>query len=164
MYFIKCEEKVSCLDYFSGSHIYIMYIIYLLIYDIYIIYDIQYISYILYIICIIYNMSYMYYRYRIIYPDRTNLENLEIPALCGTVQVFSTCTGILRIILNRLIKIRQTVLYKYMNFYLLKTVSLFTFSVYLYILGTIISLISLYPEILRILKSGPLPAPSLPDI
>ena len=52
----------------------------------------------------------------------------------GTVQVFYTCTGILRRTLHRLIKVRQILLYKYINLYLVKTASLFTFHSLFYIL------------------------------
>ena len=75
---------------------------------------------------------------------------------CGTVQVFSTCSAILRT-LNRLIKVRQTLLCKHINLYLLKTVSLFTFHSLLYILHTIFSL---YPEIQKIQKFSPPLVPS----
>ena len=42
--------------------------------------------------------------------------------------------------LNRLIRVRQTLLYKYVNLYLLKIVSLFTFHSLFYILSTRFSL------------------------
>ena len=62
------------------------------------------------------------------------------------VQVFYTCTGILRRILNILIKIRQSLFYKNINLYQLKTVSLFTFQFILYFIF-LRSIFSLYPEI-----------------
>ena len=46
------------------------------------------------------------------YPDPRNPRNPAIffKYICGTVQVFYTCTGILRKKLNRLIQARQTLL------------------------------------------------------
>ena len=105
------------------------------------------------------------HKYRTIYQDPQNLEKPEILLVrkytCGTVYLFYTCTGILRRILNRLIQVRYTLLYKYINLYLLKTASLFTFQSLFYILSTIFSP---YPEIEKILKSGSLPVPTLMGI
>ena len=72
------------------------------------------------------------------------------------MQLFYTCTGILRI-LNRLLKVRQ---YKYFNLYLLKTVSLFTCHSLFHILSTIFNR---YLEIWKILKLDPPLVPSFPD-
>ena len=62
---------------------------------------------------------------------------IQVPEICkiqlclcrchySSIQVSHTFTGILRI-LNRLINVSLTLLYKYINLYLLKTVWLFTF-------------------------------------
>ena len=56
--------------------------------------------------------------------------------------------------------VRETLLYKYTNLYLLKTVSLFTSHSLLYILSTIFNL---YPEIWKTQKFGPPLVPSFPD-
>ena len=55
-------------------------------------------------------------------------------------------TSILRRILKRLIKVRQTLLYKYINLYPLKTVSLFTFHSLFCILKYHIYAVSRNPE------------------
>ena len=109
-----------------------------------------YIHILLWIISVpIYIGTYIYiYRYLYIYringsvPNHLsgtqkigNSRNLAI--FCGTVQVFYICSGILRRNFNRLIKVRQTLFYEYINLYLLKAISLFTFHSLFYILSTI---------------------------
>ena len=84
---------------------------------------------------------------------------LIVPCACAGAAKVQYSTGILRI-LNRLIKVRQKMFQKYINLYLLKTVSVFTLHSLFDIVST---MFSLYPEIWKIQKFSSTLGPSFPD-